>query len=1100
MIPGSSTDNDTKSEFPFDICNLLLGRGGSGQVFLGRFRDRPNEYVAVKRRYTSYESQFTLSSEAHPGARMLVYNDRPTSFSQNACPLPRNHAALLENGECYVTSNGFGSCIPITQQREIDICEESIKEAVVLSRQGTEAEEGVHNGDIHSTLLEDEISVLQYLGPHPQIVKYLGSYLTSRRVSFFTMELMDSDISRELKEGNSSIQTESVCVSVVFSILMALEHLHTRGIVHRDIKPGNILLRRVSKEEIWPCVYPSSAHSAIPMPASEQQQNILQFDADEKETLVDGGALHIKASLGDFSAAHTIGMPAVRRGTLHYSSPEQLMGKREVISENPAAMDMWSLGCTMYEMTTGRRPFSGNSELQVLMNMLDSLGSSFQTYPEMTGNPALFRDLNTSPSFTDLLKHLLDLNPKTRYTAKDALSHPLFANILSACVSKGLGGDTGVLPRSDFVLVFPLRLHYASAATFPRLQFTRVSNTPCRKQRHDHQGEERLIDLLGPTSAMGRSEYTDQSTLERSPSEKRCGSRGITLLGGKHTPREGKGTFLPGSTPRPSTDWRAASFISDGSFLHWSEIRPAQRPPLPMPPSILFSAPQQRSVEGVEKTPSLGSDQQPSVIRSTCHSPSSSSSLCRPTVFRALNISDTGGKVARTEHSGFQLEHDLSPIPMMQQPPCEQLKCRNACESSCSPVRHSATALISPAATFLMPALESSTAAGPGVTANSVDPEATCTPRRRVATARPHRALHFSEEPERCSRRAWRRSSVSQPSTLNSFTPSPALAKRCFTSSPHSSPIQLGAAAAHASLDVAMSERSSGSLEDSVFARIAHGIPSLMGALNFITASTAEPQSVPTDPIQMMLQNASKIPTSTEEETPVVIQKEGAKDANPVESVTANARCSSLPVSSLQRVQKCITSSSAANRRTFPLPITLSQASNSSSVKYLHGGGSVAPTETPRGQRLLCTATQDEECAMFGERNINRIPGLELCSKGPMRCSSGGGGHRTPIPGLPPATTTLHSTSTPPSDSMLPYSTVANPRRTPCQRYHSSWRASAVGEVAASHLQLPYQHCDLLRWQHLSSPHQSLTSTPQHRCPNGRSSLKRRREESSHAL
>ena len=114
-----------------------------------------------------------------------------------------------------------------------------------------------------------------------------------------------------------------VAVQITIRILSALQHAHTAGIIHRDIKPQNILVH------------------------------------------ADG---HIKVA--DFGIARMANSSTLTRGdsvmgSVHYFSPEQAQGK-----PTEASSDLYSVGVTLYEMLTGRVPFDGDSPVAIAMQHL----------------------------------------------------------------------------------------------------------------------------------------------------------------------------------------------------------------------------------------------------------------------------------------------------------------------------------------------------------------------------------------------------------------------------------------------------------------------------------------------------------------------------------------------------------------------------------------------------------------------------------------------------------------------------------------------------------------------------------------------------------
>jgi serine/threonine protein kinase len=112
---------------------------------------------------------------------------------------------------------------------------------------------------------------------------------------------------------------------IVGRVAEALDYAHARGVVHRDVKPANVL-----------------------------------FDADGEAYLSDFGIARMAEQTASLTGLGVIGSP-------HYMSPEQARGE----ASTPAS-DIYSLGCTVYEALAGRPPFTAENPLAVLMQHLNS--------------------------------------------------------------------------------------------------------------------------------------------------------------------------------------------------------------------------------------------------------------------------------------------------------------------------------------------------------------------------------------------------------------------------------------------------------------------------------------------------------------------------------------------------------------------------------------------------------------------------------------------------------------------------------------------------------------------------------------------------------
>lgn len=167
--------------------------------------------------------------------------------------------------------------------------------------------------------IKDEMTVLEMLH-HPNIVQYFGVEVHRDRVYLFMEICQGGSIADLLSHGR--IEDEQVIQVYTFQMLQGLAYLHHAGIVHRDLKPENILL---------------------------DHNGLIKF--------VDFGAAKVIARNGRTRAAQTGTRSKINSltGTPMYMSPEVITGS------NPGrqgAIDIWSLGCVVLEMATGRRPWS----------------------------------------------------------------------------------------------------------------------------------------------------------------------------------------------------------------------------------------------------------------------------------------------------------------------------------------------------------------------------------------------------------------------------------------------------------------------------------------------------------------------------------------------------------------------------------------------------------------------------------------------------------------------------------------------------------------------------------------------------------------------
>ncbi|CAA3011745.1 mitogen-activated kinase kinase kinase NPK1-like [Olea europaea subsp. europaea] len=234
----------------------------------------------------------------------------------------------------------------------------------------------------HSTSLKIEGDILFELRGCREIVQCFGediSYENNRKVYNLLLEYASGGSLADLIKKSAGNMPESLVACYSYMLLKGLSHVHEKGYVHCDIKPSNIL------------VFPST----------------------------DGSNVH-NLKIADFGLATKIGndkiLPSERsiniRGTLRYSSPESIVkGKNKPVS------DIWSLGCTIVEMITGKLIWS-------------TAGSKEEIIQEIAfGNPI---PENISDIAKDFLNKCFEKYHGDRWTADMLLDHPFIVKNLKA--------------------------------------------------------------------------------------------------------------------------------------------------------------------------------------------------------------------------------------------------------------------------------------------------------------------------------------------------------------------------------------------------------------------------------------------------------------------------------------------------------------------------------------------------------------------------------------------------------------------------------------------------------------------------------------------
>lgn len=203
---------------------------------------------------------------------------------------------------------------------------------------------------------EREIKLLSQFR-HPNIVRIYGAS-EDQGIRYYAMELVEGETLAERIERQGRLPFPKV-IAYGVQICEALQQIHAVGVVHRDLKPGNLMI-----------------------------------SADHRVKLTDFGIAKDTSALNTKEltrADHTV-------GTVLYMSPEQLAG-----GELTRKSDLYSLGVVFYRMLTGRLPFNGETVYEYMQQRMRG------TYPPVTSF-----DTNTPLEFDLLIRDLLAEDPAQR--------------------------------------------------------------------------------------------------------------------------------------------------------------------------------------------------------------------------------------------------------------------------------------------------------------------------------------------------------------------------------------------------------------------------------------------------------------------------------------------------------------------------------------------------------------------------------------------------------------------------------------------------------------------------------------------------------------
>jgi serine/threonine-protein kinase len=191
---------------------------------------------------------------------------------------------------------------------------------------------------------------------HPRIMRVFSDEKRSR--VYMVMEWCQGRLLRQILDEGRLPQDRVLRIAI--EVLEALEYIHAQGVVHRDLKPENIMV--------------------------DDRDNI---------KLIDFGIA------GDSAARRlTYANVTAALGTPNYISPEQVKGKR-----GDGRSDLYSMGVILYEMLTGKLPFTGP-------NPMAAMNDRLLNHP----TPPSVADPSISPQLQEVIYRALERDPQNRYS------------------------------------------------------------------------------------------------------------------------------------------------------------------------------------------------------------------------------------------------------------------------------------------------------------------------------------------------------------------------------------------------------------------------------------------------------------------------------------------------------------------------------------------------------------------------------------------------------------------------------------------------------------------------------------------------------------
>ena len=237
------------------------------------------------------------------------------------------------------------------------------------------------NAEVRARFEQEARTVSSLNHPHICTLHDIGR---EGETDYLVMELVEGEtLGERLTRG--ALPPELV-LQIGAEITDALDKAHRAGIIHRDLKPGNIMLSKTGAK-------------------------LMDFGL-ARATVVPGAAAGSLASITGLTQSPTVAQPLTAKGsivgTFQYMAPEQLEG-----AEADARCDLWALGCVLYEMATGKRPFGGATQASLISSIMKDKPQPISELMQLS-----------PPGLDRLVRGCLEKDPEERIqTAREVRMH-----------------------------------------------------------------------------------------------------------------------------------------------------------------------------------------------------------------------------------------------------------------------------------------------------------------------------------------------------------------------------------------------------------------------------------------------------------------------------------------------------------------------------------------------------------------------------------------------------------------------------------------------------------------------------------------------------